>query len=203
MRILLSLLAIAALVTVAHAGGAMWWDIDAARTASEIEIKIHSNGTIEDVEYHVPVATVPTAVVQAMDGLYPGVTPTAAEKEYEGGELFYELAVVVGGKKHEVMFTPAGKAHSKEIQVDENDPKYPDLPAIQADILAKYAGATNVVLEVILDAADALVEYHIKLVTDNGTPAEKHHKLIVTKDGFLAGAYLEVAAEIEVPIPPR
>ena len=203
MRILLSVLVVGALAVAAYAGGAMWWDIDAARTCTEIEIMIHSNGTVRDVEYHVPVDSVPTAVKQGMEALYPGVTPTAAEKEYEGGELYYELAVVVGGKKHEVMFTPAGKPHSKEIQVDETDPKYPQLPAIKADMLARYAGATDVVLEVIVDGADQLIEFHIKLVTDKGTPAEKNHKLIVMPDGFLAGAYLEVAAEIEVPMPPR
>ena len=225
MRVTLSVVAVAALAAlaaVAIAGGAMWWDIDAARMASGIEIKIHSNGTIEDVEYHVPVATVPTAAIAKMGELYEGFDPASeeakAEKEYEGGELFFELAWTVTWtegegeeqkefqSKHEVMFTPSGEVHSKEIRVhhdsQSDQQKYPDLPQIRQGVMDKY-GEDNLVLEVILDAADELVEYHVKVHTDVGTPQEKHHKLIVTKDGFLAGAYLEVVSELEVPVPPR
>ena len=192
-----------AIGVVAYAGGAMWWDIDAARMASEIEIKIHSNGTVEDVEYHVPLDQVPPAVKAKMGELYPGLPlKDLAEKEYEGGTLFFELAVVKDGMKHEVMFTPAGQPHSKEIQVAVEDPKYPELPGIRDMVVGKY-GEQDLVFEVILDAEDQLVEYHVKVKTDAGTPQEKRHKLIVTKDGFLAGAFYEVAAEIEVPVPPR
>jgi len=205
MRVALSVVAVVALAAVAFAGGAMWWDIDAARMASAIEIKIHSNGTIEDVEYHVPVATVPTAVVDKMKELYEGFDPTSdeakAEKEYEGGELFFELAWTVEGKKHEVMFTPSGEVHSKEIEIDWGDSTYGDLTPIKTDIQGRY-GVSQSRCEVILDAADQLVEFHVKLTTGSGDDAKKH-KLIVTKDGFLAGAYLEVVSELEVPVPPR
>ena len=49
MRVALFVLAVLALVAVAYAGDyAKWWDIDDARMASEIEIKMGKNGEIED-----------------------------------------------------------------------------------------------------------------------------------------------------------
>ena len=203
MKALLCVLAVTALVVVAYAGEvATWWDLDDARVASKIELKMGKCGEIVDCEYHVTPDMVPPAVTAAMNALYPGLPPIAAEKELEGGQRFYELSVTWHGKTVEAMFTPAGEIHSQEIATAIGDPDFPVPAAVAATIAAKYPAGQGVEYEVILDEDGAVVEYHVKL-TEGVAPNEKRYKLILTPGGYLADAYLEVVAELEVPIPPR
>jgi len=203
MRILLSVVVVAALAVVAFAGEvASWWDLDDAREASKIEIKMGKGGEIIDVEYHVKPDRVPVAVRNAMEAIYNTTSFDAAEKEAEGGERFYELTVTVGNFKHEVMFTPDGQVHSKEIETAPGNPTHPVPPEVEQTIQAKYGSGTVTAWEVIEDGGGNVVEYHVKL-TEGQASDQKHYKLIVLPDGFLAGAYLEVVAELEVPMPTR
>ena len=205
MRILLSVLALVALVVVAYAAEvSTWWDIDDARIASKIEIKISKSGVIEDVEYHVAPNLVPPAVTAAMAAMYPNDPPIAAEKEYEAGVLFYELAVMAvldpGQQpvKVEAMFTPGGQLHSQEIETRLTSTRYPVPQPVQETVVEKYPNGAVNAWEVILDGDGATVEYHVKL-----TEGAKHYKLILLPNGYLESAYLEVEAEIEVPVPLR
>lgn len=203
MRVVLVTLVVCLVVALAYAGeSASWWDLDAARIAGKVELKMHATGVVETAEYHVTDAEVPPIVIETMTGLYSNLLPEA-EKGYENGTLYYELSAIKDGKKVEVLFTPGGELFRKEIEVDPDASPYDKLPGIRDALLQLYEGAEDVVFEAILSAGDQLVEFHVKLTLEKGTSEEQKYKLIVTKDGFLAGAYLEVVAELEVPIPAR
>jgi hypothetical protein len=186
--------AILGVAVLAYAGGAGWWDIDDARIASSIEIIMEKDGTVKEVEYHVDPTRVPPAVWKAMDKMYPGLKPIAAEKEMDAGNLYYELAVEKDGRKVEAMFTADGDLYSQEIEVDPAT--VPE--AVKKTIKEKYGDGTVTQWEVIKGPDGNIVEYHVKL-----TAAGKKHKILVSEDGFVFGAYYEVPAEIEVPAPTR
>lgn len=204
-RILFSVLALGALVLVAYAAEVpQWWDLDDAREATQIDFQIGKNGAFESVGYHVDLTKVPPAVDNTWLNLptHPGLPAAAAEIRWEGGQRYYELSAVHAGKRMAATFTREGTVHRQEIEVESGHPQYPT-PAVQQAVTAKYPSGTNVSWEAILDGAGQVVEYHVKLVENNGTPNQKHYRLIVLPSGFLAGAYLEIVAELEVPAPPR
>jgi hypothetical protein len=185
-------------------GGASWWDVDDARMASKIEMKVDKCGMHQEIEYQFPQSLVdklvPPAVVAAMNAMHGGKTMDGGEKEWVDGQLFWELtAKDAQGLKYEVMFTPDGQVHEQENQIAQTAVPGP----VQTSIGNQYGTGTVTSWEVILDAGGAVVEYHVKLVEDAGTPEEKHHKVIVQPNGFISGAYLEVQAELEIPVPVR
>lgn len=193
MRALAAAVIVGALVAVAFAGPPSAFDIDDARVATKIEIQMDKAGRIGEIEFHVDPARVPAAVRAAMDALHPGGPFTGAEKERQDGVLYYELTREVNGLEVEAMFTPDGKLHSEEIEVAEAA-----VPgAVKAAVATAYPDATVSKWESIHNAARALVEYHVKLVSGG-----QKVKVMVTPGGAITGAMLEVPAEIEVPAPP-
>jgi hypothetical protein len=145
-----------------------------------------------EVEYHVDPGQVPSAVREAMDLLHPGGPFTDAEREYDGGELLYELSRSVDGLEVEAMFDAAGNLRSEEVQVRADQ-----VPAsVREAVSARFPGAPVHKYEEIRDGSRRLLEYHVK-VDVSGT----RHKLIVSTAGDVTGDFLELAAEIEIVAP--
>ncbi|MDJ0976796.1 MAG: hypothetical protein QNJ98_20240 [Planctomycetota bacterium] len=176
--------------TAAVAGGGTALDLDAARSATKLELSLDGAGRPDEIEYHIPPSEVPEAVRQAMDAVAPG-PDVGAEKEYNGGRLYYELSRMVDGFKIEAMFHPDGRLHEIEAEVDPST-----VPQAAKDaVTATWPNATNHKWEVIKDGDQSIVEYHVKLL-DGGM----NLKIIVFTDGKLGRVYREVVSEIEVPM---
>ena len=165
------------------------WNSHDALSADKIEMVMDDLGRQSEIEYHIPPENVPAVVRQAMDQLHPGGPFTGAEKEYNGGMLFYELTRVVDGMEMEVMFYPDGKLHSEELQVPEGS-----VPAIvRSTAQEALGGGTVTKWEEIRNYRRELYEYHVKI-----TKAGMKYKVMIGLKGELLAIFREIPAEIEV-----
>ncbi len=167
------------------------WESDHAAAARKLEVQVDKNGRHTEVEYHIPPSEVPGPVRAAMDQLHPGGPYEDAEREWDGGKLYYELARRVQGLEVEAMFSPDGQLHSEEIQVPMN--RVPEV--VRTAALSSLSGAQATMWEEIRDSKREIVEYHVKL--SRGTDK---YKAMLSTDGKLLGIVREVPAEIEVPV---
>ncbi len=180
-------LLVAALASCRSAGP---WSAEDALTADMIELRVDGKGAVQEIEYHLPPGEAPEAVRAAMNELYPGAAHLAAEKELEGGVLYWELSVAVGGREAEAMFLPDGTLHAEEIEVD-----VAAVPAVVRETATARVPGTVTGWEEVRDGRRELVEYHVK--TD---AAGIHYKGRIGLGGELLGLLREVPAEIEVPL---
>ena len=194
MRVAIVLILGLGLMPLADARSPADWDIDDARMARKIEIQVDKAGNLQEIEFHIDPARVPAAVREAMDKLHPGGKFTGAEKERQGGVLYYELTSEVNGMEAEAMFRPDGTLHAEENEVAAS--AVPE--AVRRTVEATFPGAQVSKWEEIRDGSRKLVEYHVKLVAGG-----RQVKAMITQAGAVTGAVLEVPAEIEVPIPVR
>lgn len=162
-----------------------------ALDAVKLEVQVDGVGAIREIEYHIPPALVPPAVQAAMDALHPGGAYTDAEREYHGGQVYYELNRMVGGLEVEAMFLPDGTLHSEEVEIPAS--KVPE--AVRLAITRRYPQSRVTKYEEIRDGKRALVEYHVKLVRDGMA-----YKVMLGRAGEHLGAFREIVSEIEVPV---
>jgi len=130
-------------------------------------------------------------VRNAMNELHPGGPFTDAEREYNDGVLYFELSREVNGLEVEAMFTPEGELHAEEVSVAADTVPQ----AVKDAIAAEYADGTVTNWEEIRNGARELTAYHVKLGMGG-----KKYKVMVSTEGSITGAYIEVPAEIEVPV---
>ena len=166
------------------------WDNAEALAADSVEVQIDDSGRPIEVEYHVAPDAVPAVVHESMDQLHPGGRAVAAEKEYVGSTLYWELTKEIGGREVEAMFHPDGRLHSEEVEVAQAG--VPDV--VQKAALARLDGQITK-LEEIRGSERQLLEYHAKITADG-----MKYKVRVTADGTVLGVVREVPAEIEVPL---
>jgi hypothetical protein len=157
----------------------------------KIEFAVNRHGELKEVEYHVDADQVPEKVRNAAAEHFPGSRIVDAEKEYDHGELYWEVTVRKGSETQEIMMTPGGKPYRMEIQVRASE--VPSAVLAAADDALPGGRRTSV--EKILDGKENLLEYHIKKTVDG-----MHYKILVTPDGKARKIYREVPAEIEVPM---
>lgn len=184
------ILAAASLLALTAACSSSPWKNAEALQAETVEAQLDGDGMLVEVEYHTAPSNVPASIHAAMNELYPDGNATAAEKEFVGGELFWELTKNMNGKKIEAMFHADGRLHSEEIEVDTNT-----VPRAVQDAARGFAPGATARWEIIRDSARELVEYHAKL-----TKGGKKYKLLVGLDGKLLRVVREINAEIEVPL---
>lgn len=168
---------------------AVAWRADEALAAERLELQVDDRGRATEYEYHITPGAVPATVHEAMDALHPGGTVTAAEKEYHGDQLYWELSKEIDGLEVEAMFLPDGSLHSQEIEVRASS-----VPAAIAATVRDFGGSVDK-WEEIRDGDRNLVEYHAK-VTRGG----HRFKLSVSRKGRLEAVVRELVAEIEVPV---
>lgn len=180
-----------ALAAAACQGAPTAIDPGHALQAQSVEFAVDTGGSVVEIEYHVDHAEVPVNVRTAFNNMRPGVTPTAAEHEFHGGDEFWELAALIGGMKVEVMFRPDGSVVSEEIEVTTN--------SVPADVRRaaddRFDGADHGQWEMIRDGRGDITEYHVKFEQGG-----KHHKVALSPSGGVLGVWYEVPAEIEVPV---
>jgi hypothetical protein len=184
-----------AMLTIGCAGTASFHtasdDVAGVPARGMVEFAVDDDGNVTEVEYHIAKDTLPAAVLQTADELFPGSIVTDAEKEWHGTTLYYEVTKKKGAEEWEVMMTPEGMPHRYEIEVNPND-----VPAV---VLAAadnaVAGGRRTKVEKILDGDKNLIQYHIKKDVKG-----IKYKILISPDGGLSGLYREVPAEIEVPV---
>jgi len=166
------------------------WSSDEALAAESVEVQMDRDGRLVEVEYHLAPDRVPANVREAMDALHPGGRATAAEKEYVGSTLYWEVTKEIEGREVEALFLPDGTLHSEEVEVAAAG-----VPsAVQDAVRARLAGEVTK-WEEIRDGERRLVEYHAKV-----TVADARYKLMVSAEGAVRAVVREVPAEIEVPL---
>ncbi len=165
--------------------------VENALQAVKIETTMDAQGRHAETEFHIRPDEVPEAVHKAMEAKHPGGKYIGAEKEYNNGQLYYELAKEIDGFEAEAMFLPDGTPHDSEVQVPVT--KVPQ--GVQDSIQKGYPNGTVNAWEEIRDGKDVLVEYHVKL-----TDGDRNYKVAVSPAGKLTAAWREIPAEIEVPV---
>ncbi len=168
------------------------WNINDAREATKLEIQVDESGQFVEIEYHIPPERVPPIIQQAMKAAFPEVGPfTDAEKEMDGGILYFELSGEVDGLEVEAMFDLQGRLHAKEVEV----PQASVPQRVQDAVLESTYVGTVRKWEEIRGSANQLVEYHVKTEKDG-----RRYKLVVPLSGRLGRVFLETVAEVEVPV---
>ncbi|MCC6672645.1 MAG: hypothetical protein IT458_16390 [Planctomycetes bacterium] len=166
-------------------------DVHLVQPDGRVEFAVDESGRVLEVEFHCRAEDVPEAVRAAFGKMFPGARAGDCEKEYNGGKLFYEMSLNQDGRDHEVMFTPEGKVHSHEVEVDPAR-----LPAAVVQAAAKAVpNGRQTKTEEIRDGDGKLLEYHVKLERDG-----RKYKVAVATDGKVLKTVRETPAEIEVPV---
>jgi len=183
-------IAVACSSLLAGCAGHASWEIEEGLAARKIEVQTDAAGRPVEIEYHLDVEAVPATVRAAMDELHPGGKAVAAEKEWNGSTLFWEVSKEIDGREVEAMFHPDGTLHSEEIEVAVGS-----VPEAVQEAVRKRMGAPATKWEEVRDGDRRLVEYHAKLTVD-----AKDYKVLVSSDGEVLGVYREIPAEIEAPV---
>lgn len=170
-----------------------------ARTAEElrnvqadgkVEFGLKDDGSLGQVEFHVPPSSLPAHVLEAMDRLVPGGEAIGAEIEYADGRRMYEVTKRVDGLEREALFDEGGNVVEWEVEVEAS--------AVPQSIAAVADGAAPgriTAFEEIRSPDGTLRAWHVKK-DDAGI----RYKIAVDLDGSLIGVFRETPAEIEVPV---
>jgi hypothetical protein len=155
-----------------------------------LEMGFRKDGSIDDVEFHVPYEKLPAPVREALDRLLPGPA-LGAEIEHTAQGVLYEVTKKgEGGAETEVLVDATGKVVNWEVVVDAA--KVPDAVRKAAD---GAAGGTPTQYEEIRDGAKRLTGYHVKK-DENGV----RWKIALSPEGAVQSVRREVKAEIEVTV---
>ena len=166
-------------------------DVEIVPADRGIEVAVDSMGRVLEVEFHCRPDVVPQAAMRAVESVVPGGEILDCEKEYHGGVIYYEVSKRVDGREVEVMVTPEGRIHRREIQVMASQ-----VPDVVLESAGKtIAGATRTQVEEIRGGANELLEYHVK-VEHSGVK----YKIVLTIGGKVTTVLRETMAEIEIPV---
>jgi len=185
--------ALAAGVLLASACGSTTpdWNNADALSSHSIEVLLDGSARPVEIEYHIAPELVPAHVMASMETLHPGGEVVAAEKEFIGGDLFWEISKEIDGREVEAMFRQTGELHSEELEIPASEV----LESLQAAVRF-HLGGTVTKWEEIRDEDRELVEYHVKVIS-----AGQNYKLTLSTGGEVLGVVREIPAEIEVPLP--
>lgn len=181
---------VAALPLLAACSNGAEWRMEDAALAETLEVQLDAAGVTREIEYHVPVSTVPDAVREAMDALHPGGEAIGAEREYLGEQLYWEVTKSIDDREVEAMFLEDGTLYAEEVQLSAEEVPGGVREALQD---SEWGDVTS--WEEIRDCTRAVLQYHAK-TQRNG----RSYKLLLDPDGTLTAVFREIAAEIEVPV---
>jgi len=102
------------------------------------------------------------------------------------------VAKVVDGREVEIMVSADGKLQGREVQVPASS--VPD--AVLENAAKAVPGAARTGIDEVRDAANNLVEYHVK-----ASLAGIDYKCVLTPAGAVVMLLRETLAEVEVPLP--
>lgn len=156
-----------------------------------VELALDGDGRIVAVEYHCRPDDVPQAVMRVVEAVLPGGEIVDCEKEYRGGELFFEVKKIVDGRGVEIMVAPDGRIDGREVEVPASS--VPD--AVIEGAARAVPGGERSLVEELRDGANNLVEYHVK-----SKRAGIAYKCVLTPAGKVVRLLRETPAEVEVPV---
>jgi hypothetical protein len=157
-----------------------------------VEMGFHKDGSMDQVEFHVPFDELPAEVRAALEKLVPGGEVLDAEIEYMKGAALprYEVTKRIDGMESEVLVDPKGNVIEWELQVPAD--KVPEAVRKAAD---GAAGGTATQYEEIRDPAKQLLAYHVKKEQDG-----VKWKIAVSPQGAVQYVRREMKAEVEVTV---
>jgi hypothetical protein len=157
-----------------------------------LEMGFRKDGSIDEIEFHVPYDQIPADVRAALDKLLPGGEVLDAEIEYVAGAVLprYEVTKKVDGMEAEVLVDPKGNVITWELAVAAD--RVPDAVKKAAD---GATGGEVTQYEEIRDGAKQLTAYHVKK-EENGI----RWKIAISPEGAVDYVRREMKSEVEVTV---
>ncbi len=105
--------------------GKIYFEIESMDGKTGRDVLYNADGSVAEVEESMAAADLPSAVSATVSKEYPKGTISKAEKTTRGKDVTYEVHVLSGKSKHEVVVDPSGKLvkHENEAEEDEKSEK--------------------------------------------------------------------------------
>jgi hypothetical protein len=101
--------------------GTVFYEIESKSGKNKIEAVYTIDGTMTKVEEVVPVNNLPEAVTKSVSTAYPRTKITEAEKVVHGLTVEYEIDVVTGKEKNELLLDETGKVLSAKKETGDKE----------------------------------------------------------------------------------
>jgi hypothetical protein len=168
-------------------------DIDRAVHSYGLGFRTDGQGQLAQLGYHVTPSETPTAVRAAMDRLHPGNPYTDAQIETRGPQVLYQLSRIVDGLEIASTFLPDGSLITEELEIPEDR-----VPAsVRETIAERIPNAVLPRYDEVRDGQGEVRAYHVRLRLET-----HRYKLVLSREGSLLQALLEIPAAVEVPVSP-
>jgi len=130
------------------------------KMGGELAFEIDENGKIIGMDAEVDPSMVPQVCREAADRHYPGGRVTGAEKEWNGGKIYWEVVKDINGQRVEILMNKDGSLAGHEMALRTNE--------VPADVVAAARAAVPngrlvVVERVTGPEAKKGEEYHVKM----------------------------------------
>jgi hypothetical protein len=130
------------------------------KMGGELAFEIDENGKIIGMDAEVDPSTVPQVCREAADRHYPGGRVTGAEKEWNGGKIYWEVVKDINGQRVEILMNKDGSLAGHEMALRTNE--YPADVVAAARAVAPN-GRLVAVERVTGPEAKKGEEYHVKI----------------------------------------
>ncbi|MDG2149979.1 MAG: hypothetical protein P8N09_10690 [Planctomycetota bacterium] len=168
-------------------------DIDRAALSDGLGFRTDGRGQLAQLGYHVTPSETPVAVRAAMDRLHPGNPYTDAQVETRGPRLLYKLTRIVDGLEIASIFQSDGTLVSEELEIPEDQ-----VPAsVRETIAERISNAALPRYDEVRDGLGEVRAYHVRLRLKT-----HRYKLVLSREGTMLQALLEIPAAVEVPVAP-
>jgi len=130
------------------------------KTGGELAFEIDENGTIIGVDAEIDPSKVPQVCREAADRHFPGGRVTGAEREWNGGKLYWEVVKDIDGQRIEILMNDDGSLAGHEKALRDRE--------VPADVIAAARtavpnGQLAAVERVTGPEAKFGEEYHVKI----------------------------------------
>lgn len=161
------------------------------RMGGEFVLEVEQNGSVVGAEAEISPSDVPQACRDAAQTHAPGGQVTGAEKEVVKGKTYYELRLMVRGRRVEVMMKPDGTQVGREEELAPSD-----VPAGIVDAARSAVPDGTLVVVERVSGPEALVgeSFHVKLRVH-----DEIQRVSVTQDGKVVKILRKIKAEVKVP----
>jgi hypothetical protein len=130
------------------------------KMGGELAFEVDESGKIIGMDAEVDPSTVPQVCRDAANRHYPGGSVTGAEKEWNGGKIYWEIVKNINGQRFEILMNADGSLAGYEQALRSNE-----VPAgvVEAARKAVPNGRLVVVERVTGPEAKLGEEYHVKM----------------------------------------
>ncbi len=103
--------------------GKVYFEIESMDGETGRDVLYNPDGTVAEVEQSMAAGDLPAAVKSAVSKEYPKGTISKAEKTTRGNDVSYEVHLMIGKSKHEVVLDANGKVIKHEKESEEENEK--------------------------------------------------------------------------------